>query len=131
MAKELEEDQAFVEYVVKQIVDNPSDVKTKRTIDEMGVLVELSINQADMGKVIGKEGKTAKAIRTLLRVLGAKSNARINLKIMEPDGKEIRVTDDNSNNVEEKTEELVEEVADNAEEEKAEETEEEKATEIL
>jgi len=89
------DDQDFVEYIVKSIVDNPSEVKTKRSVDEMGVLIELSINQTDMGKVIGKEGKTAKAIRTLLRVMGAKNNARINLKIMEPEGgREVRVASD-------------------------------------
>lgn len=82
------QDQEFVEYVVKAIVDNPNDVKVERKLDEMGVLLELSINPADMGKVIGKGGQTAKALRTLLRVLGAKINARINLKIMEPAGKE-------------------------------------------
>src|SRR3990172_4472740 len=79
-------DQEFVETVVKAIVDNPSDVKTKRSVDEMGVLIELTVNPEDMGKVIGKEGRTAKSIRTLLRVLGAKNNARVNLKIEEPEG---------------------------------------------
>lgn len=81
-----ERDQEFVEYVVKEIVDNPDDVKVVRKVDEMGVLLELDINPQDMGKVIGKEGRTAKALRTLLRVLGAKNNARINLKITEPEG---------------------------------------------
>ena len=80
------QDQEFVEYVVKAIVDEPSDVKTDRKIDEMGVLIELTVNPSDMGKIIGKEGRTAKALRTLLRVLGAKENARINLKITEPEG---------------------------------------------
>lgn len=79
-------DRDFIEYVVKAIVDNPSDVKVDRRIDEMGVLLTLSINQADMGTIIGKEGRTAKALRTLLRVLGAKNNARVNLKILEPEG---------------------------------------------
>lgn len=102
MADEQNHDQEFVEYIVKEIVDNPKDVKTKRTIDEMGVLVELSINQEDMGKVIGKDGKTAKAIRTLLRVLGAKNNARINLKIMEPAGGEKAVEVTEEENSEEK-----------------------------
>ncbi len=81
-----EKDQEFVEYVVKSIVDNPDDVKVDRKVDEMGVLIELSINPEDMGKVIGKEGRTAKSLRTLLRVLGAKNNSRINLKITEPEG---------------------------------------------
>ncbi len=79
-------DQEFVEYIVKAIVDNPSDVQTSRTVDEMGVLVNLSVNPADMGKVIGKDGQTAKSIRTLLRILGAKNNARVTLKIAEPEG---------------------------------------------
>ncbi len=79
-------DQGFVEMVVKAIVDNPDAVSTKRTVDEMGVLVELTVSPDDMGKIIGKEGRTAKAIRTLLRVFGAKNNARINLKIVEPEG---------------------------------------------
>lgn len=79
-------DQEFVETVVKAIVDNPSDVKTKRSVDEMGVLIELTVSPEDMGKIIGKEGRTAKSIRTLLRVLGAKNNARVNLKIVEPEG---------------------------------------------
>ncbi len=82
----MEKDQKFVEDVVKAIVENPEDVKTERRVDEMGVLIELHVNPEDMGKIIGKEGKTAKAVRTLLRVLGAKSNARINLKIVEPEG---------------------------------------------
>lgn len=81
-------DQDFVEYVVKAIVDNPADVATTRTVDEMGVLINLSVNPADMGKVIGKEGQTAKSIRTLLRILGAKNNARVTLKIAEPEGSE-------------------------------------------
>lgn len=82
----MEKDQEFVEYVVKALVENPDDVKTERKVDEMGVLIILSVNPTDMGKVIGKEGKTAKALRTLLRVLGAKNNARLNLKIAEPEG---------------------------------------------
>ena len=88
-------DQEFVEYIVKSIVDNPSDVKTDRTIDERGVLIQLLVNPADMGKVIGKEGRTAKSIRTLLRVLGAKNNARVTLKIMEPEGgREVPIPED-------------------------------------
>lgn len=79
-------DQEFVEMVVKQIVDNPDKVKTERRVDEMGVLIELTVDAQDMGKIIGKEGRTAKSIRTLLRVLGAKEHARVNLKIVEPEG---------------------------------------------
>lgn len=82
----VEKDQQFVEMVVKAIVDNPNDVKVERTVDERGVFIQLSINPEDMGKVIGKEGRTAKALRTLLRIVGAKEDARVNLKIVEPEG---------------------------------------------
>lgn len=84
-------DQEFVEYVVKAIVDHPEDVRSERKVDEMGVLIMLSVNQEDMGQIIGKEGRTAKSLRTLLRVLGAKTNARVNLKIEEPEGSERAV----------------------------------------
>ncbi len=93
----MQQDQEFVEYVVKAIVDNPEEVKTERTVDEMGVLITLAVSPADMGKIIGKEGRTAKALRTLLRVLGAKNNARVNLKITEPDGGEVRVPHEPNN----------------------------------
>lgn len=86
MAKE--KDQEFVEYVVKEIVSNKDAVKVERSIDEKGVLLELTVDPEDMGVVIGKEGKTAKSIRTLLRVLGAKNDSRVNLKIVEPEGSE-------------------------------------------
>lgn len=79
-------DQEFLEYVVKALVDNPQDVKVTRQVDEMGVLLTLDVNPADMGKVIGRSGNTAKAIRILLRVVGMKNNARVNLKINEPAG---------------------------------------------
>ncbi|HVY35823.1 MAG TPA: KH domain-containing protein [Candidatus Paceibacterota bacterium] len=79
-------DKEFLELVVKALVDNPNDVVIDRTVDEMGVLLTLSVNQADMGKIIGRQGNTAKAIRTLLRVVGMKHNARVNLKINEPEG---------------------------------------------
>jgi predicted RNA-binding protein YlqC (UPF0109 family) len=81
----MEADQQFVEYVVKAIVNNPNDVRTERTVDERGVLITLYINPADMGYVIGRQGQTARSIRTLLRIVGAKSNARVNLKIYEPE----------------------------------------------
>jgi predicted RNA-binding protein YlqC (UPF0109 family) len=79
-------DQQFLEYVIKGLVDNPNDIKITRTVDEMGVLMTLEVNPADMGKVIGRSGNTAKAIRTLLRVVGMKNNSRVNLKINEPEG---------------------------------------------
>jgi len=81
-------DSEFLEYVVKALVDSPSDVKIDRTVDEMGVLITLTVNPADMGKIIGRQGNTAKAIRTLLRIIGMKNNARVNLKINEPEGSE-------------------------------------------
>lgn len=79
-------DKEFLELMVKALVDNPQDVVIDRTVDEMGVLLTLSVAQADMGKIIGRSGNTAKAIRTLLRVVGMKHNARVNLKINEPAG---------------------------------------------
>ncbi len=85
-------DRDFVEFVVKQIANFPDDVKVERKIDEMGVLITLDVNPQDMGMVIGREGATAKAIRTLLRVIGAKNNARVNLKINEPEGSERRMS---------------------------------------
>ncbi len=84
-------DQEFVDYVVKAIVDHPEDVRSERTVDEMGVLITLSVHPEDMGQIIGKEGRTAKSLRTLLRVLGAKTNARVNLKIEEPEDSEKAV----------------------------------------
>lgn len=81
-------DRDFVEYVVKQIVSHPENVKVDRKIDEMGVLISLDVHPEDMGMIIGREGATAKALRTLLRVIGAKNNARVNLKINEPEGSE-------------------------------------------
>lgn len=123
-----EKDQEFIEYVVKELVDNPSDVKVERKIDERGVLLELTVNPADMGKIIGKEGRTAKALRTLLRVIGAKNNARVNLKVIEPEGSERppRVEREASDEKAEKSEEKPE-----AKEEKPEVKDEEQATEVM
>ena len=89
MAK-LPVDQDFLEFAVKSIVDYPDDVKVDRKVDEMGVLLSLKVNPSDMGQIIGKEGSTAKAIRTLLRVIGTKNNARINFKIEEPEGGRVQ-----------------------------------------
>lgn len=80
------DDTQFLEFVVKALVDHPEDVKITRTVDEMGVLMTLDVHPDDMGKVIGRAGNTAKAIRILLRVVGMKNNARVNLKINEPAG---------------------------------------------
>jgi len=83
-------DQQFIEYIVKTVVGNPDDVKIERRIDEKGVLLELSVNPEDLGRVIGKRGATAQSLRTLLRALGTKNDARYNLKIIDtgyPEGK--------------------------------------------
>ena len=79
-------DQEFLEYIVKSIVDHPDDVVVDRKVDEMGVLLALRVHPQDMGQVVGREGSTAKAIRSLLRIVGIKNNARVNLKIEEPEG---------------------------------------------
>ncbi len=82
----MENDAQFLDYVVKGLVDHPESVKITRTVDEMGVLLGLDVHPEDMGKIIGRSGNTAKAIRILLRVVGMKNNARVNLKINEPEG---------------------------------------------
>lgn len=82
----MENDVKFLDFVVKALVEHPEDVKITRTVDEMGVLMNLDVHKDDMGKIIGREGNTAKAIRTLLRVVGMKNNSRVNLKINEPAG---------------------------------------------
>ena len=79
-------DQDFLDFVVKALVDNPSAVKTDRKVDEMGVLLSVKVDKEDVGKLIGRQGNTAKALRTLLRVVGMKNHARVNLKIEEPEG---------------------------------------------
>ena len=79
-------DQEFLEYLIKALVDNPEDVKIDRKVDEMGVLLSLKVNPEDMGQIIGKEGSTARSIRSLVRIVGLKNHARVNLKIEEPEG---------------------------------------------
>ncbi|MDO8551623.1 MAG: KH domain-containing protein [bacterium] len=86
MAEKKTQDIEFLEYVVKSIVDHPSDVKTERKVDEMGVLLSLRVHPEDMGQVVGREGSTARSIRTLVRIIGIKNHARVNLKIEEPEG---------------------------------------------
>lgn len=76
-------DQQFIEYVVKSLVGNPDDVIVERIIDEKGVLLTLTVNPEDLGRVIGKRGATAQSLRTLLRALGTKQEARYNLKIVD------------------------------------------------
>lgn len=78
-------DQQFVEYIVKSLVGNPSDVVVERQIDEKGVLLTLTVHPDDLGRVIGKRGVTAQSLRTLLRALGTKNDARYNLKIVNND----------------------------------------------
>ncbi len=87
-------DRDFVEYIVKQIVAHPDEVEVTRTVDEMGVLITLKVAQEDMGKIIGKNGQTAKSLRILLRVIGSKNNARVNLKIVEPEGSEVQIQEE-------------------------------------
>lgn len=85
MAKE-SSDQEFLEYLIKALVDHPEDVKIDRKVDEMGVLLSLKVNPEDMGQIIGKAGATARSIRSLVRIVGLKNHARVNLKIEEPEG---------------------------------------------
>jgi len=92
-------DQEFIEYVVKSIVSEPDDVSIERSIDERGVLLELTVNPEDLGRVIGKRGNTAQSMRTLLRALGTKDSARYNLKIIDngdPDYDKNKSNDDDS-----------------------------------
>ncbi|MBI2035285.1 MAG: KH domain-containing protein [Candidatus Liptonbacteria bacterium] len=86
MAKETHHDEQFLEYLIKSIVDHPDDVKVTRTVDEMGVLLNLKVNALDMGTVVGRQGATANAVRSLLKIVGIKNHARVNLKIEEPEG---------------------------------------------
>ena len=78
-------DQQFVEYIVKTLVNNPDKVQIDRTIDEKGVLLNLEVDPEDIGRIIGRRGATAQSIRTLLRALGTKNDARYNLKIVNND----------------------------------------------
>ncbi len=81
-----EKDKELLEFIVKTLVDHPDDVKIERKIDEMGVLLSLKVNPEDMGQLIGRAGSTARAIRSLIRIVGLKNHARVNLKIEEPEG---------------------------------------------
>lgn len=99
-------DQEFVEFIVKAVVNNPDDVKSERKVDEMGVLITLKVNPEDMGTIIGRAGSTAKAIRTLTRIVGIKNNARVNLKIEEPEGRERPVRERREKDVDKVVEDL-------------------------
>jgi len=108
-------DQQFVEYVVKALVGSPDEVEVNRTIDEKGVLLELTVAPDDLGRVIGKRGGTAQSIRTLLRALGTKNDARYNLKIVDTDGGSGATTSGNSRQDDRSTDDTstADEVADN------------------
>ena len=95
-------DQQFVEYIVKTLVNNPDKVDIERKIDEKGVLLSLSVDPDDVGRVIGRRGATAQSIRTLLRALGTKNDARYNLKIVNTDGERVGEvsSDDSADNYE-------------------------------
>lgn len=104
-------DQQFVEYIVKSVVENPDDVVVERIIDEKGVLLTLTVNPEDLGRVIGKRGITAQSLRTLLRALGTKNDARYNLKIVNNDengGPSYRVSSDEADDAPLATDEPVE-----------------------
>lgn len=105
-------DQQFVEYIVKSLVGHPDDVRLERIIDEKGVLLTLTVNPEDLGRVIGKRGMTAQSLRTLLRALGTKNDARYNLKIVNNDDDRESYTttsnDDENQSVDETTDEAVE-----------------------
>ncbi|MDD2548012.1 MAG: KH domain-containing protein [Candidatus Pacebacteria bacterium] len=97
-------DQDFLEFIVKTLVDHPDDVIINRDVDEMGVLLTVKVNPEDMGQLIGRQGSTARAIRSLVKIIGLKNHARVNLKIEEPEGStKVR---------EEKKEEKIEDVTD-------------------
>ncbi len=100
-------DQEFLETIIRALVDHPGDVKVERNVDEMGVLLSLKIHPEDMGQVIGRQGSTARAIRDLLRIVGIRNHARVNLKIEEPaGGRPVRASRGRSSNVEDIVEEL-------------------------
>jgi len=79
--------QELLEHILKTLADHPEDVKVEKKVDEMGVLLDVKVNPSDMGLIIGKRGSTIRAIRTILRAVGLKSNARVNIKIEEPEGR--------------------------------------------
>lgn len=105
-------DQQFVEYIVKTLVNNPDKVSVDRKIDEKGVLLSLSVDPEDVGRVIGKRGATAQSIRTLLRALGTKNDARYNLKIVNTDAETEHISSaDETSETPEKEEEETSDLA--------------------
>jgi len=109
-------DQQFVEYIVKSLVGHPDDVSVERIIDEKGVLLSLTVNPEDLGRVIGKRGITAQSLRTLLRALGTKNDARYNLKIVNTDGgrgEDTVISSDDEDDADTTVENAQEEVVEN------------------
>lgn len=106
-------DQQFVEYIVKSLVGHPDDVVVERLIDEKGVLLTLTVNPEDLGRVIGKRGVTAQSLRTLLRALGTKNDARYNLKIVNNDDERENYTISSDDQVDETVNNSTDESVDN------------------
>ena len=106
-------DQQFIEYIVKSLVGNPDDVVVERIIDEKGVLLTLTVNPDDLGRVIGKRGVTAQSLRTLLRALGTKNDARYNLKIVDTDGGQAHTVTSSDTSDDEPVNNLSDEPVDN------------------
>jgi len=107
-------DQQFVEYIVKSLVGHPDDVVVERLIDEKGVLLSLTVNPEDLGRVIGKRGVTAQSLRTLLRALGTKNDARYNLKIVNNDDQRENYTMSSDDSSDEPVKNSTDEPVDNA-----------------
>ena len=108
-------DQQFVEYIVKSLVGHPDDVVIERIIDEKGVLLTLTVNPEDLGRVIGKRGMTAQSLRTLLRALGTKNDARYNLKIVNNDDDRENYASSQNDTSDQNVEELTDEPVENTE----------------
>lgn len=101
MAKEAS-DKEFVQFIVENLVNHPDEVGITRSVDEMGVLISVSVHADDMGIIIGKDGRNARALRTLARIVGAKNDARVNLRIEEPeDGERSSSSSDSSDSEDE------------------------------
>lgn len=96
----MDSDKAFVEHIIKAIVNNPDAVQVTRTVDELGVLLSVKVDPKDMGLLIGRSGSTAKAIRVLARIVGMRNNARVNLRIEEPEGGKMALTEGKTKDVE-------------------------------
>ena len=113
-------DQQFVEYIVKTLVNNPDKVEVERKIDEKGVLLSLTVDPEDVGRVIGRRGATAQSIRTLLRALGTKNDARYNLKIVNDESSVSAASDEPASAEEVASDEPEEEKSELAEKTRAE-----------